>query len=111
MGVAARDMDSEEDVIEMDDEWDEDVIDVLGNGSVMKEIIKEAPDREIEYGRPELGDQVKMAYDGYVVGLEKEQENMSHRAYHFTLGSDDEIKGWTDASSTRADRRCSWTPP
>lgn len=87
-------------VIEMD--ADEDFFDVLGNGAVMKEIEREAPDEEIEYGRPEVGDQCVIAYDGYVVGCEGEerQEKMCHRKYHFTLGSDDEIKGWTDALET-----------
>jgi len=98
-------MADDDDVIEMDD--DENCYDVLGTGAVMKEIIREAPDVEVEYGRPEVGDQVVIAYDGYVKGMEDEerQEKMCHRKYHFTLGSDDEIKGWTDALETMWSRR------
>lgn len=97
---SVKSMADDDDVIEMDD--DEDCYDVLGTGAVMKEIIREAPDVEVEYGRPEVGDQVVIAYDGYVKGMEDEEraEKMCHRKYHFTLGSDDEIKGWTDALET-----------
>ena len=122
-GMVARDLDSDADVIEMDEAWGEDVIDVIGNGCVMKEVVREAPEREVDYGRPEVGDQCKIAYEGYVVSSEdenvvvttakghrhlpvgpreagKKQEKMSHSGYHFTLGSDDEIKGWTDVLET-----------
>ena len=100
--MAPRDLDCGDDVIEMDDD-DLDAIDVLGTGAVMKKILKEAPDVEVEYGHPETGDQCKIAYEGYVLGWDDERmrsEKMCHRNYLVTLGSDDDIKGWSDALET-----------
>ena len=100
--MAPRDLDCGDDVIEMDDD-DLDAIDVLGTGAVMKKILKEAPDVEVEYGHPETGDQCKIAYEGYVLGWDDERmrsEKMCHRNYLVTLGSDEDIKGWSDALET-----------
>ncbi|KAH8057711.1 FK506 binding protein [Aureococcus anophagefferens] len=100
--MAPRDLDCGDDVIEMDDD-DLDAIDVLGTGAVMKKILTEAPDVEVEYGHPETGDQCKIAYEGYVLGWDDERmrsEKMCHRNYLVTLGSDDDIKGWSDALET-----------
>ena len=105
--MAPRDLDCGDDVIEMDDD-DLDAIDVLGTGAVMKKILKEAPDVEVEYGHPETGDQCKIAYEGYVLGWDDERmrsEKMCHRNYLVTLGSDEDINRPGSRATPRAGPR------
>ena len=54
------------DVEELD--ADEGDLDIHGNGAVVKRVLKEAPEAEVEYGRPRIGDRVTISYEGRVEG-------------------------------------------